>query len=203
MVVVAAQSSSLRPLQLHTRSITCKSFSPSLLHPWRRYRLRIARPTRGSNAVTFQVKAYMDDSNSISGFANKVIGSLPVIGLLARITSDEGGVGGDIIDFAEFRRRVGKKCSVNDSRAFYDFQDRRGRVNLLFFLSPYHLFDKLHLPLSKKFVLSVTTPNSFCTVVRGSFIRVIMLLASSSRCRSAEIRGDTRGSCKASNIKRY
>lgn len=70
----------------------------------------------------------MEDSNTISGFANKVIGSLPVIGLVARIFSDEGGVGGDIIDFAEFRRRVGNNCSVNDSRAFFDFQDRRGKV---------------------------------------------------------------------------
>ncbi|KAK4385070.1 Photosystem I assembly factor PSA3, chloroplastic [Sesamum angolense] len=34
---------------------------------------------------------------------------------------------GDIIDFAEFRRRVGKKCSVNDSRAFFEFQERRGK----------------------------------------------------------------------------
>lgn len=70
----------------------------------------------------------MEESNSLSGFARKVIGSLPVIGLVARIVSDEGGVGGDIIDFAEFRRRVGNKCSVNDSRAFFEFQDRRGKV---------------------------------------------------------------------------
>ncbi|XWS40752.1 hypothetical protein CRYUN_Cryun17cG0022500 [Craigia yunnanensis] len=35
---------------------------------------------------------------------------------------------GDIIDFAEFRRRVGKNCTITDSRAFYEFQDRRGRV---------------------------------------------------------------------------
>ncbi|KAF2308554.1 hypothetical protein GH714_010552 [Hevea brasiliensis] len=69
----------------------------------------------------------MENPNSISSFASKVIGSLPVIGLVARIFSDEGGVGGDIIDFAEFRRRVGKKCTFNDSRAFYEFQDRRGK----------------------------------------------------------------------------
>lgn len=68
----------------------------------------------------------MENPNSISSFASKVIGSLPVVGLLARILSDEGGVGGDSIDFAEFRRRVGKNCSVADSKAFYDFQDRRG-----------------------------------------------------------------------------
>lgn len=193
MGVVTAQSSSLRPLQLHTRSITCNSFSLRR----RLYRLRgIARPSTGSNAVAFQVKAYMDESNSISGFANKVIGSLPVIGLLARIASNEGGVGGDIIDFAEFRRRVGNKCSVNDSRAFYDFQDRRGRVNPLF-PSPDRQFDKFHL------MNSTLSSIPFCTVVRGSSLRVIMLLASGSRCRTAEIRGDSRGSCKASNIKRY
>ncbi|XP_057464072.1 photosystem I assembly factor PSA3, chloroplastic [Actinidia eriantha] len=79
------------------------------------------------HAVFFSVKAYMEDSNSLSGFASKVIGSLPVFGLIARIFSDEGGLGGDTIDFAEFRRRVGKKCSVTDSRAFFEFQDRRGR----------------------------------------------------------------------------
>lgn len=77
------------------------------------------------------VTAYMEKPNSISSFANKVIGSLPVVGLIARIFSDEGGVGADTIDFAEFRRRVGKKCTVNDSRAFYEFQDRRGKVSLI------------------------------------------------------------------------
>ncbi|GMH23834.1 hypothetical protein Nepgr_025677 [Nepenthes gracilis] len=76
----------------------------------------------------FSIKSYIDNTNSLSGFTNKVIGSLPVIGLIARIMSDEGGVGGDIIDFAEFRRRVGKKCTIMDSRAFYEFQDRRGQV---------------------------------------------------------------------------
>lgn len=70
----------------------------------------------------------MESPNSISGFVNKVIGSLPVVGLIARIMSDEGGLGGEIIDFTEFRMRVGNKCSISDSRAFYEFQERRGRV---------------------------------------------------------------------------
>lgn len=74
------------------------------------------------------VKAYMDESNTFSSFANRVIGSLPVVGLVARIFNDEGGVGGEVIDFAEFRRRVGNKCNVNDSRAFYQLKDRRGRA---------------------------------------------------------------------------
>lgn len=73
--------------------------------------------------------AYMERKpNSISDVAAKVIGSLPVVGLIARLFSDEGGVGSDIIDFAEFRRRVGKNCGINDSRAFYEFRDRHGRA---------------------------------------------------------------------------
>lgn len=75
----------------------------------------------------------MEKPNSATGLAGKIIGSLPVVGLLARIFSDEGGVGDDIIDFAEFRRRVGKKCGISDSRAFYEFQERRGRVRFILF----------------------------------------------------------------------
>lgn len=80
------------------------------------------------------IRAYIENSNPFTNFANKVIGSLPIVGLIARIVNDEGGVAGDIIDFAEFRRRVGNKCSVNDSRAFYEFQDRRGRVIMFLFI---------------------------------------------------------------------
>lgn len=71
----------------------------------------------------------MENPNTLGSFANRVIGALPVVGLIARILSDEGGVGDDLVDFAEFRRRVGKKCSQADSSAFYQFQDRRGRVS--------------------------------------------------------------------------
>ncbi|KAL4205042.1 hypothetical protein AMTRI_Chr01g112780 [Amborella trichopoda] len=74
------------------------------------------------------ITAYMERPNSFGGFVRNVVGSLPVVGLLARILSDEGGVGGDLVDFAEFRRRVGKRCSNIDSQAFYDFKERRGRA---------------------------------------------------------------------------
>ncbi|KAL2905206.1 Photosystem I assembly factor PSA3 chloroplastic [Bienertia sinuspersici] len=84
---------------------------------------------KGNKRYNFSIiRAYIENTNPIATFANKVIGSLPVVGLIARIVNDEGGVAGDIIDFAEFRRRVGNKCSVNDSRAFYEFQERRGKA---------------------------------------------------------------------------
>ncbi|XP_052195998.1 photosystem I assembly factor PSA3, chloroplastic [Diospyros lotus] len=113
------------PLRHHLQTISAVSALP--LQKRRRGGGGGSKVPSSSNGGVVSVRAYMEDSNSVSGFARKVIGSLPVVGLLARIVSDEGGLGGDIIDFAEFRRRVGKKCSINDSRAFYEFQDRRGR----------------------------------------------------------------------------
>jgi hypothetical protein len=75
------------------------------------------------------VVAYMEPNpNSPAAIAGRLVGALPIVGLVARILNDEGGVGGDIIDFAEFRRRVSKKCTVMDSKAFYDFNQRRGKV---------------------------------------------------------------------------
>ncbi|KAL0848088.1 hypothetical protein Bca101_021335 [Brassica carinata] len=56
------------------------------------------------------------------------LGRSSVIGLVARILSDEGGVGRDLVDFAEFRKRVGNKRAPSDSRAFYEFQQRRGKA---------------------------------------------------------------------------
>ncbi|KAK3135025.1 hypothetical protein QOZ80_5BG0413690 [Eleusine coracana subsp. coracana] len=74
------------------------------------------------------VVAYLEPNpNSPAAIAGRLVGALPVVGLVARILSDEGGVGGDIVDFAEFRRRVSKKCTVMDSQAFYDFNERRGK----------------------------------------------------------------------------
>ncbi|CAN6482809.1 unnamed protein product [Victoria cruziana] len=75
-----------------------------------------------------KIVAYMETPNSFGNFVRKVVGALPIVGLIARIVSDEGGIGDDLIDFAEFRRRVGKKCGVEDSKAFYEFKDRRGRA---------------------------------------------------------------------------
>ncbi|KAF9609704.1 hypothetical protein IFM89_017903 [Coptis chinensis] len=128
MVVVT--TSSLHPHNLNLRHFTTfftfkQPSSTSLLcfdHQPISYRVR------SNNNGVLSVKSYMEDSKTLGGFARKIIGSLPVIGLIARIISDEGGVGGDIIDFAEFRRRVGNNSTVMDSRAFLDFKERRGKT---------------------------------------------------------------------------
>ncbi|RID65206.1 hypothetical protein BRARA_D00420 [Brassica rapa] len=113
-------------------STSFHQISPSFFH----LRLRIPAASslhkRGGGGhgslFSLSIRAYIEKPNSISSFANTVIGSLPVIGLLARILSDEGGVGRDLVDFAEFRKRVGNKCAPSDSRAFYEFQQRRGKA---------------------------------------------------------------------------
>lgn len=132
MVVLSPVQTNLRSIACPRHHHPCKAASPSLLYLSHLFGIP-TRPKAAANCNgVLLVKAYMEESNTLAGFANKVIGSLPVIGLVARIISDEGGVGGDIIDFAEFRRRVGNKCSVNDTRAFYEFQERRGRVWTIF-----------------------------------------------------------------------
>ncbi|XXG83880.1 hypothetical protein AAC387_Pa10g1529 [Persea americana] len=117
--------------QIHPNLRTLSSKS-SISLPLPHYPNKNSCSTRRRRSNDFGVveliRAYMEKPNSAANFASKVIGSLPIVGLLARIFSDEGGIGGDIADFAEFRRRVGKKCGVSDSRAFYEFQERRGRA---------------------------------------------------------------------------
>ncbi|KQK05293.1 photosystem I assembly factor PSA3, chloroplastic [Brachypodium distachyon] len=99
----------------------CRSSSSSAQHPRRR--------RHGA------VVAYMEpDPNSPAAILGRIVGALPVVGLVARILTDDGGVGGDTVDFAEFRRRVSKKCTVMDSQAFYDFNDRRGKVGDPFYV---------------------------------------------------------------------
>ncbi|CAN6574936.1 unnamed protein product [Malus baccata var. baccata] len=112
--------------------MTGHPISPSLLYLGQIYGdpMRHKNSKAPSSSGFFSVKAYMDNPNSISSFASKVIGSFPVVGLIARILSDEGGLGRDTVDFAKFQRRVGKKCTTDDSRAFYEFQVRRGRARL-------------------------------------------------------------------------
>ncbi|KAL6006955.1 Proteasome subunit alpha type-3 [Asimina triloba] len=125
MIVVASTPSHFRSCHLLSLpSLPYKSLRPRKISTVERG----GRRKSSGNGAVVQVKAYMEKPNSLASFASRVIGALPVIGLFARIISDEGGVGDDLIDFAEFRRRVGKNCSITDSRAFYEFQDRRGRA---------------------------------------------------------------------------
>ncbi|KAF3444668.1 hypothetical protein FNV43_RR14361 [Rhamnella rubrinervis] len=122
MVVVASTSSSSSSLHIftakdHFSNILCKPISPTSLLFLRQVYGNLTTSNRfrpPSSTRVLSVRAYIENPNSISNFASRVIGALPVIGLVARILNDEGGLGSDIIDFAEFRRRVGKKCSAGD-----------------------------------------------------------------------------------------
>lgn len=74
-------------------------------------------------------RAYLErNSNPIGDFFGRIQGGLPIVGLLSRIMSDEGGVGADRLQPVEFCRKVEKNCSYEASRAFYEFQERHGPV---------------------------------------------------------------------------
>uniref|UniRef100_A0A0R0GPP0 Uncharacterized protein n=1 Tax=Glycine max TaxID=3847 RepID=A0A0R0GPP0_SOYBN len=128
-MVVLKSTSPLSSLTSHFFNLSSSSSSSSKFtspHSLRRRHFHHVHST--SRVAQFTIRAYMENPNTLGSFANRVIGALPVVGLIARILSDEGGVGDDLVDFAEFRRRVGKKCSETDSTAFYEFQDRRGKA---------------------------------------------------------------------------
>ncbi|KAJ1416486.1 hypothetical protein SESBI_17266 [Sesbania bispinosa] len=133
-MVVLKSTSPLSSLQTNLTvhffnlSSSSKLTSPSSLLFLRHHVHPTRQPSTTSKVAHLTIRAYMERPNSFATFANKVIGALPVVGLIARILSDEGGVGDDLVDFAEFRRRVGNKCTVVDSRAFYQFQDRREKA---------------------------------------------------------------------------
>ena len=118
-MVIASSAHQISPSFFHLR-LRIPATSPASS--------RLIKHGDGGGGIALSIRAYIEKPNSISSFANTVIGSLPVVGLLARILSDEGGVGRDLVDFAEFRKRVGNKCAPSDSRAFYEFQQRRGKV---------------------------------------------------------------------------
>jgi hypothetical protein len=90
--------------------------------------------------------AYLErDSNPVAQFFGRLQGNLPIVGLLSRMLSDEGGVGDDRIQPVEFCRKVEKKCSYEASRAFYEFQERHGSVRFQIFNLTYILgFRKFH-----------------------------------------------------------
>lgn len=126
MVVVTLSPPQVSAKHSYTNTTTITTHNLLTFHQFiNNNSTKFIKPTNFPNGI---IRAYIENPNPFAGFASKVIGSLPVIGLIARIVNDEGGLAGDIIDFAEFRRRVGNKCTITDSRAFYEFQDRRGRA---------------------------------------------------------------------------
>lgn len=73
-------------------------------------------------------RAYLEKPDRVKEIASKIIGSLPVVGLLYRLLNEEGGVAGEQIRFAEFCKRVEKRCPPEASMAFYEFRDRHGKT---------------------------------------------------------------------------
>ncbi|CAM6089078.1 unnamed protein product [Calypogeia fissa] len=73
-------------------------------------------------------RAYLETNNPVMKFLNRVQGSLPVVGLISRLLSPEGGIGSDRIRFEEFCTRVGRNCTLQDSSAFYRIAAKYGKT---------------------------------------------------------------------------
>ena len=85
-------------------------------------------------------RAFIERKDPIYDIINKVRGALPIVGLLSRLFSDDGGIGSDRIQFKEFCSLVYREFPSSDvPMAFYDFEGRHGTVcpsslSFLFFL---------------------------------------------------------------------
>ncbi|KAG1676253.1 hypothetical protein FOA52_006471 [Chlamydomonas sp. UWO 241] len=84
-----------------------------------------ARHHRGSCVV---VRAQADGSffASIARIAKKVQGSLPIVGLISRLTAPEGGF--DDLAYPEYARSIINTSSVEFRDAMNEFEGRRGRL---------------------------------------------------------------------------
>lgn len=73
-------------------------------------------------------RAYLEKPDRVKDIASKIIGALPVVGLLYRLINEEGGIAGERIGFGEFCKRVENRCPPEASMAFYEFRDRHGKT---------------------------------------------------------------------------
>lgn len=81
---------------------------------------------RKEGALSCAPRAYIETPDPLYDFFNKVRGALPVVGLLSRILSDDGGVGADRIQFKEFCSRVYRSFPPDVPPAFFELEDRHG-----------------------------------------------------------------------------
>eukprot|EP00252_Welwitschia_mirabilis_P012109 TRINITY_DN2694_c0_g1_i1.p1 TRINITY_DN2694_c0_g1~~TRINITY_DN2694_c0_g1_i1.p1 ORF type:complete len:273 (+),score=48.90 TRINITY_DN2694_c0_g1_i1:166-984(+) len=88
--------------------------------------LNLKQPRR-RRCIANVVAYFEKPEGPLKEMAGRIIGSLPVVGLLYRILNDEGGVGGDRVRFPEFCRRVERRCPLEASQAFVEFKERHGK----------------------------------------------------------------------------
>ncbi|KAJ7523843.1 hypothetical protein O6H91_18G064500 [Diphasiastrum complanatum] len=125
-----SSSSSSSSSSLSSFYTTLKLQRTSFLGAWRpSHNKKHGSDNKKQQQQLKMAKSYMEQpKNPFFEFLSKVQGGLPVVGLLSRILSDEGGIGGDRIQFVEFCGRVEKACSSEASRTFFAFQERHGTV---------------------------------------------------------------------------
>ena len=76
------------------------------------------------------IRCYTDSPKNgpVKRFFKNVQSSLPIVGLLSRLFSDEGGVGSDHLRLPEFRRKVEKLSTSEAAMAYSALEQRYGKV---------------------------------------------------------------------------
>ena len=86
---------------------------------------RNGRCLRGQKIVA-KASNNSDEGSSLGKILKSVQGALPVVGLLTRLTSAEGGVGNDSIAYPEYCRKVYETSPVGFQEAVADLQNKYG-----------------------------------------------------------------------------
>eukprot|EP00897_Mesotaenium_endlicherianum_P005674 jgi/Mesen1/5134/ME000255S04110 len=90
--------------------------------------LQASMPTARRSSASNHIVAYLEKKDGpLGAFFGKLQGGLPIVGLLSRLLTDEGGVGGDRLRYAEFCTRVQKNLTGDSARALTNFSARNGK----------------------------------------------------------------------------
>ena len=123
---IASSSSS------YSYSASSSSSSSSLFLQRLQKEIQTKRSTKNSSRAPSGPagpRAFIERKDPIYDIINKVRGALPIVGLLSRIFSDDGGIGSDRIQFKEFCSLVYREFpSADVSMAFFEFEGRHGTV---------------------------------------------------------------------------
>lgn len=91
---------------------------------------RSAAWTCRRSSTLAQVRAFMDQPKGgpVGAFFRQLQGNLPIVGLLSRLGTSEGGVGADLLRFGDFVSRVQRNLPPEAAKALATFNARHGKA---------------------------------------------------------------------------
>ena len=135
----------LREAAVPTAAASCTKLQQRDLNPTSvgslRRRHKALAPRIGVKVRASAERPILDQPN----WVQKVVGSLPFVGLALRLSAEEGGVGVDRLHYAEYCTRVENRLPATVKTALSDFQQAFGKVKSADSVA-YSSFRSLSLP---------------------------------------------------------